>query len=89
MVDLAHAAHGGHAVDGTVVAAQAGVQGFSAIGELVAVAVHTGAMLLAMAVVALLVFEKLGLAILRRAWLNIDRIWTYGLIGAGGMTLLV
>jgi hypothetical protein len=85
----AHAAHGGHAVGGTVAAVPAGVEGLSAAYELAAVAVHTGAMLMVMAVVALLVFEKLGLAILRRAWLNVDRVWAFGLVGAGAVTLLL
>jgi hypothetical protein len=87
--DLAHAEHSGHAVGATVVAVQRGVEGLSGAGELIAVAVHTGAMLLVMAVVALLVFEKLGLAILRRAWINVDRVWAFGLVGAGATTLLL
>ena len=32
-------------------------------------------MMLVMALIALLVYEYLGLAILRRAWVNLDRIW--------------
>jgi hypothetical protein len=87
--DLAHAAHAGHAGGATVAATQSAIAGGSAAGELLAVAVHTGAMLLVMAVVALLVFEKLGLAILRRAWLNVDRVWAFGLVGAGTVTLLL
>jgi hypothetical protein len=48
-----------------------------------------GAMFLAMAVVALVVYEKLGLAILRRAWFNLDLLWAGALIGAGLLTLLL
>jgi hypothetical protein len=87
--DLAHAAHAGHAGGVAILAMPTGVAGLSAAGELLAVAVHTGAMLLVMAIVALLVFEKLGLAILRRAWLNVDRVWAFGLVGAGVVTLLL
>ena len=36
-----------------------------------------------MAVVALAVYEKIGLAILRRGWFNLDRIWAGALIGVG------
>jgi hypothetical protein len=37
-----------------------------------AVLVHTLAMLAVMGVVALAVYEKLGVGILRHAWLNVD-----------------
>jgi hypothetical protein len=39
------------------------------------------------AVVAVLVFEKLGVGLLRRAWFNIDRIWAAALIVTGMLTL--
>ena len=94
--DVAHAAHGRQAVHvghaefmGSFEAMRFGIEGLSVTGELVAVVVHTGAMLLVMGAVALVVFEKLGLAILRRAWVNLDRIWAGGLVGAGALTLLV
>jgi hypothetical protein len=53
-----------------------------------AVLVHSAAMLLVMALVAVLVFDRLGLALLRRAWLNVDRLWAGGLVGVGALTLL-
>jgi hypothetical protein len=56
--------------------------------ELAAVAVHTAAMFLVMGVVAVVVFEKAGLAILRRAWFNLDRLWAAALIGAGALTFI-
>lgn len=43
---------------------------------LVAVGVHTGAMFAVMAVVALIVYEKVGLKLLRQAWWNLDYLWT-------------
>jgi hypothetical protein len=49
---------------------------------------HTATMLVTMAVVALLVVEVLGLAVLRRAWIDVDRIWAVALIGAGAATVL-
>ncbi len=52
-----------------------------------AVMLHTAVMLLVMAVVALLVYEKLGVAILRRAWLNLDIVWAAAIVGAGVLTL--
>ena len=57
--------------------------------ELLAVTVHTAAMLLVMGGVAVLVFEWLGLAILRRAWINLDRVWAGSLVAVGLLTLAV
>jgi hypothetical protein len=48
-----------------------------------AVGVHTLSMLLVTAAVAGLVYEKLGLAILRQAWFNIDVVWALALIVSG------
>jgi hypothetical protein len=48
-----------------------------------AVGVHTLSMLLVTAAVAGLVYEKLGLAILRQAWFNIDMVWALALIVSG------
>ncbi|RDL47364.1 hypothetical protein BLJAPNOD_06204 [Ensifer sp. M14] len=56
--------------------------------SLAALAVHSGVMLAVIAAVALAVFEWLGLAALRSAWINFDRIWTLAL-GATGIALLV
>jgi hypothetical protein len=53
-----------------------------------AATVHTLAMLLTMGAVALLVYEKLGVAVLRRAWLNLDALWAAALVAAGILTLL-
>jgi hypothetical protein len=44
------------------------------------VAVHTLGYLLMTALVAILVYEKLGVSILRRAWFNIDLIWMIALM---------
>jgi len=54
---------------------------------LVAVAAHTGAMLLATGVVALIVYERVGVAFLRRGWLNLDALWTLALALAGALLL--
>jgi hypothetical protein len=55
---------------------------------LLAITVHVGAMLAVMAVVALLVYEKLGLAFLRRAWINSDQFWAAAFVAAGALTLV-
>jgi hypothetical protein len=53
------------------------------IGQaLLAGAVHTGAMLLVMTAVAVAVYDKLGLRLLRRAWVNLDLVWAAALLVA-------
>jgi hypothetical protein len=51
--------------------------------------VHTMAMLAVAGVIAVLVYEMVGLTILRRAWFNLDRLWAAALIAAGATTLLI
>ena len=51
------------------------------------VAVHTLGYLLATAVVAILVYEKLGVGMLRRAWFNVDLFWMLALAVAGALIL--
>jgi hypothetical protein len=55
--------------------------------DALAVIVHTGAMLLAMLAISLLVYEKLGVTVLRKAWLNLDALWAVVVVGAGAVTL--
>ena len=49
---------------------------------LLAGAVHTGAMLVVMTAVAVVVYDKLGLRLLRRAWVNLDLVWAAALLVA-------
>ena len=51
-----------------------------------AVLLHTLAMLLVMGAVALVVYEKLGLGVLRRAWVNLDLVWAAAVVAAGVTT---
>jgi hypothetical protein len=53
----------------------------------VATLVHTGAMLIVMALVAVVVYDRLGVGFLRKAWLNTDVAWALSLVGAGVLTL--
>lgn len=57
------------------------------VTDVLAIAVHSLAMLIAMAAVALVVYEKFGLGVLRRAWLNLDRVWATAVVAAGAVTL--
>jgi hypothetical protein len=52
-----------------------------------AVAIHTLAMLVVMTVVSLVVYDKIGVGILRRAWFNLDKIWAGAVVTAGVVTL--
>lgn len=81
----AHAAPGAHAHHTALVSETVE---FTSAG-LALVGVHTLAMFLAMGLIALVVYEKVGLAILRRAWFNLDRLWAGALIAAGAVTLIL
>ena len=59
----------------------------SGVGMLMAILLHTAAMLAVMLVTALVVFRKLGLAILRRRWVNFDLIWAVALLVVGSTAL--
>lgn len=63
---------------------------FSAPSLLAAsVAVHTLGYLLMTAAVAILVYEKLGVGMLRRAWFNIDLVWMLALMITGAFILFL
>ena len=54
---------------------------------LLATGLHAAGYLVVTALVALLVFEKLGVGLLRRAWFNLDLIWASALVATGALTL--
>jgi hypothetical protein len=56
---------------------------------LAVVVLHTGAMLLVMGAVALIIYEWVGLRILRSAWINLDTIWAGALVAAGALSLVI
>ena len=76
-----------HARLGVEIVAGFGASSDSIAQGAAAVLVHTLAMLLVMSVVAIVVYEKLGLAMLRRAWVNLDALWAAAIIAAGILTL--
>jgi hypothetical protein len=59
-----------------------------AAGDAVAVAIHTLAYLVVMALTAWVVYRKLGLRLLRTAWLNMDWLWAGALVATGVVVLL-
>ena len=56
---------------------------------IVAVAVHGAGHLFVAVLIALLVYEKLGLALLRSAWFNLDLLWMIALMISGVLILLI
>ncbi|HEX7286055.1 MAG TPA: hypothetical protein VF532_07715 [Candidatus Angelobacter sp.] len=61
----------------------------SPASALLATALHAAGYLLVTAAVALLVFEKLGVGMLRKTWFNLDLIWAVSLIGTGLVSLVL
>ena len=65
----------------------AGIQSLSSAS--LAVGIHTGGYLAVTALVAAIVYEKVGLAVLRTAWVNMDLMWAGALVLTGLLTLLI
>ena len=61
----------------------------TAVSQLTAIGVHTVAMFAVMAIVAIVVYEKVGLALLRKSWFNLDRVWAAALIAVGVLVPVV
>jgi len=53
----------------------------------VGLVLHVAAMIAVMAVVAVVVYDKLGVAVLKKAWLNTDQLWAAAFIVAAIITL--
>jgi hypothetical protein len=74
-------------VAGSLVTPHLGVWLSGPAAGLAAVGLHTAGYLLAMALVAWVVYERVGLALLRQAWFNLDLLWAVALLAAGVLTL--
>jgi hypothetical protein len=61
--------------------------GLSLAGGALAITLHVAAMLAVMAVVALVVYDKVGVAVLKKAWINLDAVWAGAFVLAGVLTL--
>lgn len=89
----AHHHHAGHeAMGGGEHAEHASV--IAAVGKgpllaLLATGVHTLGYLVVMLVCAVAVYEWVGLAILRKAWINLDGVWAGALVITGVATMLL
>ena len=56
---------------------------------LAALALHTAAMLATIGIVSLVVYKWVGIAFLRRGWINLDLLWTIALVICGIVLLVV
>jgi len=86
--------HGGHVMDGMSAVATAGVgaaQTATAADPalLVATVLHTAGYLVVTGAIAWLVYTRLGVRVLRTAWINIDLVWAVALIVTALLTPLL
>jgi hypothetical protein len=77
----AHAAHTGSL-------AMAGVMGAGGAGAWWATALHTVGYLAATMLAAVVVYERFGVGVVRRVWVNVDLIWGPALIITGIFTIV-
>jgi hypothetical protein len=73
--------------DSSAALVTAGVMGMNA-AAVGAALVHTVGYLAVTALLAVVVYEKVGLGILRRAWINLNVVWSIALIAAAGLAAL-
>jgi hypothetical protein len=78
---LSAAAHHHHAAMSTAHPSMAAI-------DAIALAIHTLAYLAVTALVAWIVYRKLGLRLLRTAWLNVDWVWAVALVITGVVVLV-
>jgi hypothetical protein len=75
---MEHLGHAGHQMPA----------GVDALGPaLASVALHSAAMLAVAGTIAVVVYWKVGVDVLRRAWINLDLIWFGVFLVTGGVTL--
>jgi hypothetical protein len=67
--------------------ARAGLTLTGPMGYVGATLLHTAAMLVVAGTIALVVYYRVGLALLRRAWFNLDWLWSVALVVSGAAAL--
>jgi hypothetical protein len=63
--------------------------GTSPLAALLATGIHTAAYLAITGLIAWVVYSKFGLAVLRKAWLNLNLVWAAALVVTGVVTLVM
>ncbi|HXN28604.1 MAG TPA: hypothetical protein VN902_15865 [Candidatus Acidoferrales bacterium] len=61
----------------------------SPLAGMLATGVHTAAYLAVTGLIAWVVYRKVGLALLRKAWVNFDLVWAAALVATGLATLVI
>jgi hypothetical protein len=61
----------------------------SPLAGMLATGVHTAAYLAVTGLIAWVVYRKVGLALLRKAWVNFELVWAAALVATGLATLLI
>lgn len=64
------------------------LSGGSLLIALLAIGVHGLAMLAVTGLVALLVYDRIGVGFLRRGWINLDLVWVLALLATGSVLLI-
>ena len=64
-----------------------GSTSLSLAGSGLALMLHVAAMVAVMALIAVLVYDRWGVGILRRSWINLDGVWAAAFVVAGLVTL--
>jgi hypothetical protein len=82
------AASGPHAHQGAMMA-HSTMGGALPLQGVVATLLHTVGYLLVTALVAVVVYERLGLRLLQHYWINLDLIWGVALVATGVLTVLM
>jgi hypothetical protein len=80
--------HAGHAAGVVHAAAMSSLPPGATVG-LLATAAHTVGYFVALVLMAALVYERLGLRLLRTAWINLDLVWAGALTCTAVLTVLV
>ena len=86
VLGLKLSAHGGGG-HGAHIAHMAGIG--DPMLDLMATLVHSAIYLCVTALVAWVVYDRLGLRLLRQAWFNLDLVWVAALLLTGGLTALI
>jgi hypothetical protein len=73
------------ASDHAIAAVQA--NGLSIPGSVLGITLHVAAMLAVMWVVALMVYDHVGVSVLKKAWINLDAVWAGAFVLAGVLTM--
>jgi len=67
---------------------EAGAMSLSMPGTALALTLHVAGMVVTMGIVSVLVYDHFATSLLRRTWLNVDRVWAAAFIVAGALTLV-